>query len=212
MRPPPPNPLTLVFIRCRIISFINIIFFNYSEVEGKRFIKAAPKENDTSTAFSHCALWPDDPCWKWWRSHRPTGRWNPSNSSSVVSLSCSRRIRGPKLTFDEFDLEGGTECTDNNYVEVCWKWPPWEHYSSILLSLGLLVIGRLQTSVRWRFFFFFCQPVKYVMHAYRAHKAGKRSYPNVKKLFKTQHGRILINPAILAAIGQKKLKTENADV
>ena len=30
------------------------------------------------------------------------------------------------------------------------------------------------------------------------HKLGKTSYPYVKKSFKTQHGRILIDPAISA--------------
>ena len=35
------------------------------------------------------------------------------------------------------------------------------------------------------------------------HKLGKRSYPYVKKSFKTQHGRIAIDPAILAAIGHR---------
>ena len=33
--------------------------------------------------------------------------------------------------------------------------------------------------------------------------SAKRSYPYVKKLFKAQHGRILIDPAILAAIGHR---------
>ena len=32
---------------------------------------------------------------------------------------------------------------------------------------------------------------------------GWRSYPYVKKSFKTQHGRIPIDPAILAAIGRR---------
>ena len=45
----------------------------------------------------------------------------------------------------------------------------------------------------------------------RTHESGKRSYPYVKKSFKTQHGRIPIDPAILPAIGhgfiaQKKKK------
>ena len=38
---------------------------------------------------------------------------------------------------------------------------------------------------------------------------GKHTYPYVKKLFKTQHGRIPIDPAILAAIGQRCIKEEN---
>ena len=37
----------------------------------------------------------------------------------------------------------------------------------------------------------------------RPYKSGKRSYPCVKKSFKTQHSRILINPAILATIGHR---------
>ena len=44
-------------------------------------------------------------------------------------------------------------------------------------------------------------------------------YPYVKKSFKTQHGRIAIDPAILAAVGncfiakkKKRKKTKNADV
>ena len=41
------------------------------------------------------------------------------------------------------------------------------------------------------------------MVAKRPHKSGKRSYPYVKKSFKTQHGRIPIDPAILAAIGHR---------
>ena len=36
-----------------------------------------------------------------------------------------------------------------------------------------------------------------------AKKSGKRSCPYVKKLFETQHGRIPIDPAILAAIGHR---------
>ena len=37
----------------------------------------------------------------------------------------------------------------------------------------------------------------------RLHKSGKRSYPYVKMSFKTQHGRIPIDPAIVAAIGHR---------
>ena len=37
----------------------------------------------------------------------------------------------------------------------------------------------------------------------KPHKSGKRSYPAVKKSFKIQHGRIPIDPAILAAIGHR---------
>ena len=54
------------------------------------------------------------------------------------------------------------------------------------------------------------------MVAQRGHIiSGKRSHPYVKKSFKTQHGRIPIDPAILSAIGhrfiaQKKQKTKNA--
>ena len=82
-------------------------------------------------------------------------------------------------------------------------------------------------------FLILCQPVKYVIHAVigtrpnfpytkymyggyeRPHKSGRRPYPYVKKSFKTQHGRIPIDPAILAAIGHrfiaKTKKTKNAD-
>ena len=35
----------------------------------------------------------------------------------------------------------------------------------------------------------------------RPHKSGKGSYPYVKKSFKTQHGRTLIDPEIVATIG-----------
>ena len=38
------------------------------------------------------------------------------------------------------------------------------------------------------------------MVAKRGYKSGKHSYPYVTKLFRTQHGRIPIDPAILAAI------------
>ena len=48
------------------------------------------------------------------------------------------------------------------------------------------------------------------------HKPGKRSYPYVKTSFKAQHGRIPIDPAILAAIehrfiAPKKKEIKNAD-
>ena len=36
---------------------------------------------------------------------------------------------------------------------------------------------------------------------HRPHRSGKRSHPYVKKSFKTRHGRIPIDPAIVAAIG-----------
>ena len=36
----------------------------------------------------------------------------------------------------------------------------------------------------------------------------KRSYPYVKKLFNTQHGRIPIDPEILAAIGHRFIATK----
>ena len=93
-------------------------------------------------------------------------------------------------------------------------------------SLQFLVIGRLQnrcgvvlfsSSFFGNPFFLFCRPVKYVIHAVigtrpnspyteyggseRPHKSGKRSYPYVKKSFKTQHSRFAISPEILAAIG-----------
>ena len=49
----------------------------------------------------------------------------------------------------------------------------------------------------------------------RPHKSGKRLYPCVIKSFKTQHCRILMDPAILAAIGHcfiaKQKKILNAD-
>ena len=41
----------------------------------------------------------------------------------------------------------------------------------------------------------------------RPHKSGKRSHSYVKKLFKTQHGRIPIDPAILAVIGHRFIAT-----
>ena len=44
----------------------------------------------------------------------------------------------------------------------------------------------------------------------RPHKSGKHLYPYVKKSFKAQHGRIPIDPAILAAIGHRFVaKKEN---
>ena len=35
------------------------------------------------------------------------------------------------------------------------------------------------------------------------HKSGKHSHPYVNKSFKTKHGRIPIDPAMLAAIGHR---------
>ena len=69
--------------------------------------------------------------------------------------------------------------------------------------------------LRWRVFYFFiflanreirdtCIRRDQISHIQSmVAKRGKRSYPYVKKLFKTQHGRNPIDPAILAAIGHR---------
>ena len=53
---------------------------------------------------------------------------------------------------------------------------------------------------------------KYGGYKERPHKSGKRSYSDVKKSFKAQHGQIPIDPAILAAIRKKKIQNANAQV
>ena len=45
---------------------------------------------------------------------------------------------------------------------------------------------------------------KFPIHMVAKRGRTNRTYPYVKKSFKTQHGRIPINRAILTAIGQKK--------
>ena len=101
-------------------------------------------------------------------------------------------------------------------------------------SLQFLVIGRLQNWCGDTYIF--CQPVKYVIHVYMVigtrpncpiHKVwwlrdtsqiGQTFIPLCKKKsFKIQHGRIPINPAVLAATGHrfysnnKNQKIKNAD-
>ena len=82
-------------------------------------------------------------------------------------------------------------------------------------SLRFLVIGRVRNrcgDMLLLFFCFFCQQGNtwYIVYAgtkFPIQKYG--SCPYVKKSFKTQHGRILVDPAILAAIGHRFIAQEN---
>ena len=92
--------------------------------------------------------------------------------------------------------------------------------SEALRPPRFLVIGRLQN--RCVDALLFWPTGKYMIHCIRGDQilhihvqcmvhvakrglknSGKCSYPCVKKSFKTQHGRIQIDPAILAAIGHR---------
>ena len=81
-----------------------------------------------------------------------------------------------------------------------------------------LVIGRLQNWCSDAFFVIFFFVIYFfanreicdtwicrdkVWWLREASQSGKHSYPYVKKSFKTQHGTIAIDPAILAAIGHR---------
>ena len=112
----------------------------------------------------------------------------------------------------------------------------WRTNKAQKISLQFLVISRLQNWCGYALFFFliffFCQPVKYmsVIHGYwkqtkfphtqsmvakrghtnRANTCTPIEYMYVNKSFKShsQHGRIPINPAILAAIGHRFIAKE----